>query len=144
VSSPYATLLSVRRIEEKQAEVEFAVAQRETLDRQRELDKTRGARDAWLLRCLEVAEDAGQDLAGLMTRLEQSERDAELAVDAATRRLDQRRQALVEAKRRRQAVEDLHAAVLESQARTRARRAQAELDDIAGIAAAARREDSPE
>ena len=141
MTTVYATLLSVRKIEERQAEIDFAEAQRDVVQSEQALDSVRAARAAWLDDHLDGSGTGGTtNLAEMLTRMEVVEREAERQRDHASRRMDERRAALIEAQRRRQAVEDLHTAVLEAEARTRMRRAQAELDDLAGISAHARKE----
>ena len=130
MSSPYATLLALREIEERQAEMDFADARRATVACEDALARARRTRDAWLDDFRDPEE------ASLLIRLEHVERTAEARLHEATRRQDARREALIEAQRRRQAVENLHAAALEAEARAAARRAQAELDDLAGLGAA--------
>ena len=120
------------------ASIEF---QRDVLQSEEALERVRGARAAWLDSYLDGADTGGAaKLAEMLTRMEVVEREAERQRDHASRRMDERRAALIEAQRRRQAVEDLHTAVLEAEARTRMRREQAELDDLAGISAHARKE----
>lgn len=139
MTSPYATLLEVRRIEEKQAEAAFAEAQREVLACHRLLQDARGARAAWLEESLESrGERTGAGLGILVTSIERAERDAEARLARASQRLAAGRHALLEAQRRREAVQKLHVAVLQAQARAEARRMQAELDDLAGIGAGRR------
>ena len=137
MSTPYATLLAVREIEERQAEMDFADARRATTACEDALAQARRTRDAWLD---DFVAGAGQDgdpgVASLLIRLEGVERAAEAHLVEATRREDARREALLEAQRRRQAVEKLQLAALEAEARVAARRAQAELDDLAGLGAA--------
>ena len=137
MSTVYATLLAVREIEERQAEMDFADARRAAAACEDALAHARRTRDAWLD---DFVTTAGQDgdpaVASLLIRLEDVERTAEAHLLDANRRQDARREALLEAQRRRQAVEKLHTAALEAEARAAARRAQAELDDLAGLGAA--------
>ena len=130
MSTPYAALLALREVEERQAEMDFADARRATAACEDTLARARRTRDAWL----EDFRDPEE--ASLLIRLEDAERTAEARLRDAARRQDARREALLEAQRRRQAVENLHAAALEAEARAAARRAQAELDDLAGLGAA--------
>lgn len=139
MTSPYATLLEVRRIEEKQAEAVFAEAQHDVLECHRLLRDARGARAAWLQESLESpSERDGAAFGALVTSIERAERDAEARLARAIQRLDACRHALLEAQRRREAVQKLHVAILQAQARAEARRMQAELDDLAGIGAGRR------
>ncbi len=136
MTSPYAILLELRRIEEKQAEGVFAEAQRDVIEWHRVLHDARGARAAWLDASLEsCGEMDGAAFGVLVTSIERAERDGEARLARATQRLDACRHALLEAQRRREVVQKLHAAVLQAQARAEARRMQAELDDLAGIGA---------
>jgi flagellar export protein FliJ len=137
MSTVYATLLSVREIEERQAEIDFAEARRATSACEDALAQARHTRDAWLDDFVAGAgQDGDPEVASLLIRLEGVERAAEANLVEATRRQDARREVLLEAQRRRQAVENLHTAALEAAARAAARRAQAELDDLAGLSAA--------
>ena len=137
MSTPYATLLAVREIEERQAEIDFAEARRATSACEDALAQARRTRDAWLDSFLDGArQDGHPEVASLLIRLEGVERAAEAHLGEAQRRQDGRREALLEAQRRRQAVENLHTAALAAEARVAARRAQAELVDLAGLGAA--------
>ena len=132
MKSPYGPLLSLRELEEQQAEARLADAAREVTTAEAEVTMTRGARDAWIQYYLDQPVDS-VDTAGLgalLARLETSERDATRRLGDAQRRLDVARDALLERRRQREAVETLHTDLLEQAALTVARRQQAELDEI--------------
>jgi flagellar export protein FliJ len=137
MSSAYATLLAVREIEERQAELDFAESRRATSACEDALARARRTRDAWLDDLAAGGRSDGDpEVASLLIRLEDVERAAEARLAEATRRQAARREALRQAQQRRQAVENLHAAALEAERREAARRAQAELDDLAALGAA--------
>ncbi len=129
--TPYATLLTVRRIEEQQAEVVLAEALREVTAVGDVLARLRRARQAWL--------GAPQDPSAL-AGLEQAERHAETRLAEAERRAEAARQALLERQRQRKLVERLHLDALAAAARAEARREQAVLDEIGGRALSGARE----
>jgi flagellar biosynthesis chaperone FliJ len=145
-------LLRIRQVEEKQAEIDLAAAQRAAAGYAAALASARRARDAWVDDHLDRTGHDGNGgatpLVGLplsdgpdgrlVAHMEGIERDAEHRLEVARRHVDERRATLMDAQRRRQVVENLHRATLEAEARVVARRAQAELDDLAGIAAKSR------
>lgn len=139
MTSPYAALLRVRRVEEQQAEQDFALTRRHLLACDDTLAACRSVREAWLTEGLlpEGFED-GDNATEIVAHIEIGERSAQLRVDAAQRRLDEARDVLIESRRRREAVETLHVEVLTEAARAEARRVQAELDEFAGMRARAR------
>ena len=135
MKSPYGPLLSLRELEEQQAEARLADALREAATAEAEVTMTRGARDAWIQYYLDQPPDS-VDTAGLgalLARLETSERDTARRLAEAQRRVDSAREALLERRRQREAVETLHTDLLEQAARTAARRQQAELDEIGAM-----------
>jgi flagellar export protein FliJ len=119
--TPYATLLSVRRVEEQQAEVALAEALREAAAAESVLRQLREARAAWLEQAMDP---------GAVSALEVAERDAESHLHEARGRVEAAREVLIERQRQRKVVEQLHAEALAARARAEARRMQNELDDI--------------
>jgi flagellar biosynthesis chaperone FliJ len=126
VTTPYAALLSVRQIEEQQAEVMLAQALRGVAVVRTVVEQIRGARRAWL------ADGTDAGLAQTVSALELAERDAEARLAEAERRATVAREGLLDRQRQRQVVEKLHMAALAATARQRARRLQAELDELGG------------
>lgn len=138
----YSPLLSVRRVEEKEAEIALGDAQRSLAASERALDAARRAREAWLNHYLAQALGGGDTggLAELLTRIEGVEREAEERLDAARQRVDEAREVLMQRRRRREAVEKLHLEVEQAAARAAARRDQAELDEVGALRARAARD----
>lgn len=126
--TPYATLLSVRRVEEQQAEVALAEALREAAAAESVLRQLREARAAWLEQAMDP---------GAVSALELAERDAESHLHEARERVEAAREVLIERQRQRKVVEQLHAEALAARARAQARRMQNELDDIGSRRSAA-------
>jgi flagellar biosynthesis chaperone FliJ len=127
-TTPYATLLSVRRVEEQEAEVALAEALRLAAAAERGLLQLRRAREAWL--------DEGMD-AGALAAVESAEREAETRLAAARTAADRARDTLIERQRQRKLVEQLHVDTLTAQAQAEARRAQKELDELGSRSASA-------
>jgi flagellar biosynthesis chaperone FliJ len=126
MSTPYTALLSVRQIEEQQAEVTMAEALRALSVVRKVVEQVRAAREAWLGERL----DAG--MAGTLSGLELAEREAELRLVEAEQKAAAAREALLERQRQRKVVEKLHLAALAAAARDEARRRQIELDELGG------------
>jgi flagellar biosynthesis chaperone FliJ len=126
MSTAYTALLSVRQIEEQQAEVTMAEALRALSVVRKVVEQVRAAREAWLGERL----DAG--MAETLSSLELAEREAELRLVEAEQRAAAAREALLERQRRRKVVEKLHLAALAAAARDEARRRQVELDELGG------------
>ncbi|MBI4593694.1 MAG: hypothetical protein HY728_05715 [Candidatus Rokubacteria bacterium] len=121
--SPYAALLSLRRIEEQQAEIGLAEALREVASVERSLAQLRQARAAWL-------EERADGLTDAMTALEIAERHAARRLAEAQARAATARDALLDRQRQRKVVEQLHLEALAIEARADARRLQTELDEL--------------
>jgi flagellar biosynthesis chaperone FliJ len=128
MTTPYAALLSVRKIEEQQAEAVLASALREVESLETLLHRLSEARAAWLAGELGGAAET-------LTGLETAERMAEHRVNDAQRRAVVAREAFVESQRQRKVVEELHQNALDAAARAGARRTQMELDDLASRSA---------
>ncbi len=126
MSTPYTALLSVRQIQEQQAEVTMAEALRALSVVRKVVEQVRAAREAWLGERL----DAG--MAETLSGLELAEREAELRLVEAEQRAAAAREALLERQRQRKVVEKLHLAALAAAARDEARRRQVELDELGG------------
>ncbi len=130
-TSPYAALLSLRRTEEQQAEIVLAEALREVTSIDKSLAQLRQSRVAWLEgRMVAGAGAPFEGLADAMTTLEAAERDAERRLAEAQARAAAAREDLLERRRQRKVVEQLHLELLAAEARASARRVQAELDDL--------------
>jgi flagellar export protein FliJ len=144
MKTPYGPLLSLRELEEKQAEARLAEALHDVDHAEAEVSAARGARDAWLYYYLDdtLGTIDATALGTLLARLEAIDRQASRRLEVARRRADDARAALLERRRHREAVESLHADLLKAAARTAARRAQAELDEIGSRTTNARRETS--
>jgi flagellar export protein FliJ len=126
MNTPYSALLSVRQIEEQQAEVTLARALRELAAAQTLVEQVRAAREAWLAEPL----DAG--LAETLIALEAAEREATAVLVEAEGETAVAREALLDRQRQRKLVEKLHATALAAVARAEARRQQTELDELGG------------
>lgn len=135
MKTPYSVLLSLRQAEEKHAEVALAAARQAADERERALEAVRAAETAWI--ALYVGDAAASrelaTLSGMLTSIKRAERDAESRFETAQRRLDQARDLAVEAQRRRRVVEQLHEEAVAAAERAEAKRAQAELDELAAI-----------
>lgn len=142
MKTPYGPLLSLRELEERQAEIRLAEAVHDVMAAEAELNAAYEARDAWLRYYLDEGPDAVDEsgLGALLTRLEGAERAAAHRLDRARQRADTARTALLEHRREREAVETLHETVLDVAEQRAERRRQAELDALGGMAMA-RRED---
>jgi hypothetical protein len=126
MNTPYSALLSVRQIEEQQAEVSLAQALRELAGAMRLAEQIRAARAAWLSESLEAG------LAETLIALEAAEREAEVMVIEAERQTAVAREALLDRQRQRKLVEKLHVEALAAVAQAQARRQQSELDELGG------------
>lgn len=134
MTTPYAALLSVRQIEEQQAEMVLAVALGALAAVKKMLEQVTAARTAWLAGEIEAG------MAELMRDLEEAQREAEQRVAVAEREAGLAREALIERRRAREVVEKLHLETLAAAARAGARRAQHELDEIGSRSVGAFRE----
>ena len=123
MTTPYGALLSLRKIEEQQAEAVLTSAMREVESLETVLRRLSDARAAWLAGELGGAAET-------LTGLETAERMAEQRVNDAQHRVEAARGALLDRQRQRKVVEELHENALAVAARVVARRAQMELDDI--------------
>lgn len=142
MKSPYAALLALRRVEEKEAEVLFAERRRHVQAIDAELATARDGREAWITEHLDrPAAGAGDGLAARVARIEAVERHARARLADAEERAEAARLELLERRRQREAVERLHLEVLAREAAAQARREQAELDDLGGIGVRRRSED---
>ena len=132
MKSPYGPLLSLRELEEQQAESRLVDAVREAATAEAEVTMARRARDAWIQYYLDQPTDSVDTagLSALLARLETTGRDAARRLAEAQRRVDAAREALLERRRQREAVETLHTDLLEQAALSVARRQQAELDEL--------------
>lgn len=140
MKTPYAALLALRRLEEKQAEMALAQVQRELADTEQDLALAHDGREAWIDQHLDRPLDApsAHGLAALVTRIERVERAARGRLETAMERAEAARLGLIERRRTREAVERLHDEALARLEQAAARRAQAELDDLASLAAQSR------
>jgi len=123
MTTPYAALLTVRKIEEQQAEVALAATLREVDSLQTLLGRLTDARAAWLAGELGGAAET-------LTGLETAERMAELRIIDAQHRAVTARDALLECQRRRKVVEELHQNAIAAAELLIARREQMELDEL--------------
>jgi len=123
MTTPYAALLTVRKIEEQQAEVALAATLREVDSLQTLLGRLTDARAAWLAGELGGAAET-------LTGLETAERMAELRIIDAQRRAITARDALLECQRQRKVVEELHQNAIAAAELLIARREQMELDEL--------------
>ena len=131
MTTPYTALLSVRQIEEQQAELMLAQALRGVAVAQAVVEQIRGARQAWLTDKIEAG------LAQTLSALELAERGAEARLAHAEQHAAVARDVLLDRQRQRKVVEKLHMAALAAAARERARRLQGELDELGGRAVGA-------
>lgn len=128
MTTPYGALLSLRKIEEQQAEAALTSAMREVESLETVLRRLSDARAAWLAGELGGAAET-------LTGLETAERMAEQRVNDAQHRVEAARDALLDRQRQRKVVEELHRNALAAAARLGARRAQRELDELGNRAA---------
>ena len=122
MTTPYAALLSVRKIEEQEAEAVLASVLREVESLETLLRRLTEARAAWLAGELGGAAET-------LTGLETVERMGEHRVIDAQRRAMAARDALLDRQRQRKVVEELHLNALAAAERIGARRPQ-ELGDL--------------
>jgi flagellar export protein FliJ len=137
--TPYEALVTVRRIEEREAEGLLARCRDELARSQAELGAARGGRTAWLEEYVDGAAKDSRGLPALIARIERAERAAEARLEAAAAHAESARQAFLERRRHREVIERLHKDALARAALAAARREQAELDDLAGVGAQRRR-----
>ncbi|OLB94028.1 MAG: hypothetical protein AUH30_18640 [Candidatus Rokubacteria bacterium 13_1_40CM_68_15] len=123
MTTPYAALLSVRKIEEQEAEAVLASVLREVESLETLLRRLTEARAAWLAGELGGAAET-------LTGLETVERMGEHRVIDAQRRAMAARDALLDRQRQRKVVEELHLNALAAAERIGARRPQMELGDL--------------
>ena len=123
MTTPYAALLSVRKIEEQEAEAVLASVLREVESLETLLRRLTEARAAWLAGELGGAAET-------LTGLETVERMGEHRVIDAQRRAMAARDALLDRQRQRKVVEELHLNALAAAERIGARRPQMELDEL--------------
>lgn len=142
MKTPYEALFTVRRIEEREAEGLLARCRDELARSQAELGAARGGRAAWLEEYVDGVSEDSRGLPALVARIERAERAAEARLEAAAERAESARQALLDRRRHREAIERLHRETLARAALAAARREQGELDDLAGIGAQRRREEA--
>lgn len=136
MKTPYAPLLSLRELEERQAEIRLAEAMRDVVTTEAEVNAAHEAREAWLRYYLDegpaTVDPTG--LGALLARLEGAERAAARRLDRARERADAARTVLLEQRRQREAVETLHDNMLDEAAQRAQRQWQAELDALGGMA----------
>jgi flagellar export protein FliJ len=136
MNTPYAPLLSLRELEERQAEIRLSEALQDVVTAESEAGAAHEARDAWLRYYLDegtsTVDPAG--LGALLARLEEAERAAARRVETARQRAEAARVFLIEQRRRREAVETLHDNVVSAAAQRAQRQEQAELDALGGMA----------
>ena len=137
MKTPYSTLLSVRAIEERQAEAALATALGALRQAEHALATFTAHREAWIDGHL-VGSLGSASFAPSVVELERAEREAEAVLDRAGRELDAARTEYLERRRQREVVERLHTDALARAAREAARREQAELDDLTAIRRRAR------
>jgi flagellar export protein FliJ len=137
MKTPYATLLSVRAIEERQAEADLAAALGALRLAEDALATLTAHRGAWIEFHLGGALGRAS-FAPSVVELERAEREAEAACDRAGRALEAARAEYLERRRQREVVERLHTEAVARAAREAARREQAELDDLTAIRRRAR------
>jgi flagellar export protein FliJ len=137
VKTPYSTLLSVRAIEERQAEAALAAALGALRQAEQALSTLIGHREAWIDGHL-VGSLGSTSFAPAVVELERAEREAVAVLDRAGRELDAARTEYLERRRQREVVERLHTDALARAAREAARREQAEIDDLTAIRRRAR------
>ncbi|MBI3636619.1 MAG: hypothetical protein HY216_10505 [Candidatus Rokubacteria bacterium] len=132
--SPYAALLSVRQVEEQQAEVALAEALRDVATIGKLLGQYRQARAAWL----SGSRGDGRLADGIqeaLLQLEAAERETSVRLEGAEQVAEAARTTLLDRQRQRKVVERLHLEALAAAARASARRLQAEMDELGGRAA---------
>ena len=131
MNTPYEALLSVRQVEEQQAELAMAEALGVVTEAEKALRRVRATRTAWL------AEPVDASMSELMADLECAERDGDRRLQQAERVAAEARAALLERRRAREVVEKLHQAALAAAALEAARRAQREMDEFGSRAVGA-------
>jgi flagellar biosynthesis chaperone FliJ len=137
VKTPYATLLSVRAIEERQAEADLAAALAGLRLAEDACATLTAHREAWIDGHL-IGALGSASFAPAVVELERAEREAEAARDRAAVALEAARTEYLERRRQREVVERLHMDAVARAAREAARREQAELDDLTAIRRRAR------
>jgi len=135
MTSPYAALLTVRRIEEQQAEAALAETLAALTAAERAHARVHGARVAWLAEGLPGGTETV--LVDTLMDLEAAEREAESRVVAARAAVSEARTLVLARQRAREVVEKLHVEFLAAEAREAARRAQRELDEFGARAVGA-------
>jgi flagellar export protein FliJ len=140
MTTPYGPLLSLRELEERQAEIRLAESLQDVATAESEVTAARDARDAWLRYYLEEGASTVDPtgLGALLTRLEDTERAASRRLESARQRAEAARVFMLEQRRQREAVETLHENVLDAAAQLAQRRLQAELDGLGGMAVSRR------
>jgi len=140
MTTPYGPLLSLRELEERQAEIRLAESLQDVATAESEVTAARDARDAWLRYYLEEGASTVDPtgLGALLTRLEDTERAASRRLESARQRAEAARVFMLEQRRQREAVETLHENVLGAAAQLARRRLQAELDGLGGMAVSRR------
>jgi flagellar export protein FliJ len=140
MNTPYGPLLSLRELEERQAEIRLAEAMQDVATAESEVGAAREARDAWLRYYLEEGASTVDPtgLGALLARLEDTERAAGRRLESARQRAESARVFMLEQRRQREAVETLHENVLEAAEQRAQRRQQAELDALGGMAVSRR------
>ena len=137
MNSPYVALLTLRRAEEREAELALAAAVAACAAAEEELRTARAGRARWLEEHLTGVLDAS--VAPVLPRtvadIERSERQTQARLSDADRALEAARAALLERRRARAVVERLHQDRLTAAAAVAARRLEGELDDLARMRA---------
>ncbi len=143
MTTPYGPLLSLRELEERQAEIRLAESLQDVLTAESEVNAARDARDAWLRYYLEEGASTVDPtgLGALVTRLEETERAASRRLESARQRAEAARVFMIEQRRQREAVETLHENMLEAAAQRVQRQQQAELDGLGSMAVSRREVD---
>ena len=137
MKTPYATLLSVRAIEERQAEAALTAALGALRQAEQALATLIAHREAWIDGHL-VGSLGSTSFAPAVVALERAEREAVAVLDRVGREVDVARTEYLERRRQREVVERLHTDALARAAREAARREQAEIDDLTAIRRRAR------
>jgi flagellar export protein FliJ len=135
MKTPYAPLLSLRELEERQAEIRLAEAMHDVVTTEAAVNAAHEARDAWLRYYLDEGSATvdPRGLGALVVRLEAAEGAAARRLDRARERADTARTVLLEQRRQREAVETLHDSVLDAAEQRAQRQRQAELDALGGM-----------
>ena len=137
MKTPYSTLLSVRAIEERQAEAALTAALGALRQAEQTLATLIAHREAWIDGHL-VGSLGSTSFAQSVVELERAEREEVTVLDRTGRELDVARTEYLERRRQREVVERLHTDALARAAREAARREQAEIDDLTAIRRRAR------